>query len=637
MKTKRNTVTLIVALFLAACSSQKNNTSDTDPVSTDPTSTDPTSTDPVSTDPVSTDPVSTDPTSTDSSSDKWSEALPGYGEDDIDFKNDGPEGASDGDTDTDSDIDTDTDSDSDTDTDTDTDADADSDVDADTDTDKDSDTELLPDGGIKDAGDDTDAPKLAATILQSIVEITENPFYTASVMPTNTFSIDVDTASYTLARQALVNGILPTPTSVRVEEMINYFTYNYEAPTGDNPFTVYTEMGECPWNPNRKLVMIGLRGQQLEMDDQPAANLVYLIDVSGSMSEEISLIKEAFRMLTEQLRPQDTLSIVTYAGNEAVVLDGGDGNDKTTILAAIDNLQSGGSTNGSGGIQKAYELATKHFKEGGNNRVILGTDGDFNVGITDQNALIELIESEADGGVFLTIYGFSTWSSGNYQDATMEELSNHGNGTYFFIDGEAEARRAFAHSLSGTLLTTAKDVKLQVQFNPDMVKGYRLIGYDNRTLSNDDFNNDTVDAGELGNGEDMTAFYEIIPAISEEEVPPTDTANDDNAGDDTVYESLAADEFMAVRLRYKDPDSEESALVTHPISTFHDCEISSPKFVFASAVAHLGLILRQSVYIEETRISAISNRLLDSFLDITVPAISELLTLVDLAAKAGAE
>ncbi len=536
----------------------------------------------------------------DTSSTPPDDALPGYGEEQIGFRNDGPQGSS-----TSGDpggVNGDTDG---TWIDGDADADGDGDVDGDADADADADTDP--------------------------VEVSENPFYRTSEMPTNTFSIDVDTASYTLVRQHLTNGELPDPTNVRLEEMINYFNYNYEVPTGDDPFTVYTEMADCPWNPGHKLVMIGMRGQQIEMDEQPPANLVYLLDVSGSMSEELWLIKPAFRMLTNQLRPEDTLSIVTYAGREAVVLDGGTGADREAIIEAIDALESGGSTNGAGGIQAAYELAERHFIPGGNNRVILATDGDFNVGISSDDELVALIEEQAETGVFLTVYGFNAWGAGNYQDEKMEQLANHGNGTYFFIDGEGEARRAFTHSLSGTLLTIAKDVKVQVQFNPDLVRGYRLIGYDNRTMSNEDFNNDSVDAGELGNGEDVTAFYEIILASSDEEVPPTDVTNDLNADDETEYDDLADETFMAVRLRFKLPDSDTSTLVTHPIDNFHELKSPSLKFVFASTLAQLGLVLRESAYIDDRDISELDDRILDAFADPDAAAVSELLDLLELA------
>lgn len=575
--------------------------------------------------------------------------LPGYGDEEIGFRNGGPDGsegsfdkdgdysAGDGDTDGDTDMDMDVDWDN---------GDTDN---GDTATSSgEPDTDYEDDGGVSDGGTDTEGNDHGGDTAGGDWEIeiddtdtswmeenettsSENPFYTAEETPTNTFSIDVDTASYTLVRQHLTGGQLPDPESVRLEEMINYFKYNYEIPQGDTPFTVYTEMADCPWNAKRKLVMLGMRGQQVAMDKQPPANLVYLLDVSGSMSQELGLIQAGFRMLTKQLREKDTISIVTYAGNEAVVLDGGTGADKETILAALESLESGGSTNGAGGIQKAYELAEKHFKKGGNNRVILGTDGDFNVGIHDDAGLVELIEAKAGSGVFLTVYGFNTWGAGNYQDNKMEQLANHGNGTYFFIDGEAELRRAFIHSLSGTLLTIAKDVKLQVQFNPNQVKGYRLIGYDNRSMSNDDFDNDNVDAGELGNSEDMTAFYEIILADSEEAVPPTDVINDDNVDSTTEYADLDIDQFMAVRLRYKLPDRDESTLFTHPVSSFHDVLNPSAKFVFASTVAQLGLVLRQSQYLDDKDISSLDNRILEAFSDPEADAIAELLALIEKA------
>jgi len=491
------------------------------------------------------------------------------------------------------------------------------------------------DGAPNDESHETEEPPEPEVPEEPIETNGENPFYATSDMPTNTFSIDVDTAGYTLVRQQLENGALPEPSSVRIEEMINYFDYNYEAPTGDDPFTVFTEMADCPWNPERKLVMIGMRGQQVEMDEQPPANLVFLLDVSGSMAQELWLIKPAFRMLANQLRPEDTISIVTYAGNDAVVIDGATGDDRDMILTSLDSLRSGGSTNGAGGIQRAYELAEEHFVAGGNNRVILATDGDFNVGISSEEGLVELIEEKAETGVFLTVYGFNVYGGGNYQDSRMEQLANHGNGTYFFIDGEAEARRAFTHSLSGTLLTIAKDVKLQIQFNPELVRGYRLIGYDNRVLANEDFNNDDVDAGELGNGEDVTAFYEVILADSDETIPPTDVTTDPNGSDETEYEDLDEGTFMAVRLRFKLPDSDTSTLVTHPIGSLHEGETPSPKFVFASIIVQLGLVLRESVYIDDRDISELDDRLRDTFVHTTSPAIAELLGLLGHAEAVG--
>ena len=436
----------------------------------------------------------------------------------------------------------------------------------------------------------------------------EIPFYSVEDAPLSTFSLDVDTASYTLARQSLSNGALPNPSQIRVEEMVNYFKYNYDIPTNDQPFTVYSEIADCPWNANSKLAMIGIRGQEVQIDEQPPANLVYLLDVSGSMREEMWLIKPAFRLITRQLRPQDTLSIVVYAGHDAVVLDGVSGDQKETILAAIDDLESGGSTNGAMGIERAYQIATENFKPEGNNRVILATDGDFNVGITSENALVELIEEKADTGVFLTIYGFNN-HGGHYEDQKMEELSNHGNGTYFFIDNGAEAQRAFMYSLSGTLLTIAKDVKIQAQFNPDIVRGYRLIGYDNRLLNNSDFNNDQVDAGELGNSEEMTAFYELILHEADIDLPvPARGRVIEPSNDVEVDETLNADQIMAIRMRYKLPQEDESELFVTPI-TNRLSPVASPKFTFASSVAHFGLILRRSTYVSDPNIERVIENL----------------------------
>lgn len=447
--------------------------------------------------------------------------------------------------------------------------------------------------------------ELAGTSIQLLSEdpeIFENPFYTTSENPAVTFGLDVDTASYTYIRSQLAQGLLPNPESVRIEEMINYFKYFYKKPAPDEPFTLYSELGTCPWNIKRQLLMIGVRGTEVEVTDQPSANMVYLIDVSGSMHEELPLMKKAFRMLAKQMRPDDIISIVTYAGNESVVLDGANGTETEKILEAIDMLESGGSTNGEGGINKAYEIAEKHFISGGNNRVVLATDGDFNVGISDDEALVDLISEKKDSGIFLSVYGFG---GANYQDVKMEQLADNGNGVYFYIDGAEEARRAFMNSLTGTMLTIAKDVKLQIQFNPDFVKGFRLIGYDNRVMSNDDFDDDTVDGGELGNSMEMTAFVEIIPADSSETVPPIGDGENINKDDTTEFADLG-EKFVSVRIRYKDPDSDESMLIENNLSKSDIRQIPSLKYIFAAAVAELGLILRHSAYIEERSIEKIA-------------------------------
>lgn len=445
--------------------------------------------------------------------------------------------------------------------------------------------------------------------------VPENPYRHTDREPVSTFSIDVDTGSYTLSRGYLASGNRPPAESVRIEEFINYFHFHYRQPEGDVPFSLYTEMGDCPWNTEHKLVMMGIQGQEVALQDQPPANLVFLLDVSGSMSSlnKLPLLKKAFRMLVRQLRDQDRVAIVTYAGSERVALGSTPGSEKETILAALDQLQSGGSTNGAGGIQKAYEIAAQYFIEGGNNRVLLATDGDFNVGISDTDALVDFIATKRETGVFLSVYGFGdAWNGGNYQDVKMEQLADNGNGIYFYIDGPEEARRAFLHTVSGSLLTIAKDVKVQVEFNPDQVKAYRLIGYENRMLANEDFSNDTVDAGELGAGLSVTALFEIIPAGSAEEIPEpipgtVPVIESADGGSDAAEGSAPAEQFepvtgedlFAVRIRYKDPDADASRLIAGSYDGAIERPQPSVKFFFAAAVSEFAMQLRYSQYISE--------------------------------------
>ncbi|MGI6393260.1 MAG: vWA domain-containing protein [bacterium] len=449
---------------------------------------------------------------------------------------------------------------------------------------------------------DEEMGKRNLALMNENKKVFENPFFTSADRPAISFGLDVDSASYTVIRASLNNGSLPEPESVRIEEMINYFKYHYKKPEPDKPFTLYSELGMCPWNLKRKMVMLGVRGSEVEFADVPPANIVYLIDVSGSMADDIGLIKKALRMLVPQMREQDVVSIVTYAGNASLLVDGISGNEKEALYEAIDGLKAGGATYGEGGIVKAYEIAEKHFIEGGSNRVILATDGDFNVGVSSNEELVALIKEKKETGVFLSVYGFGY---GNYQDKKMEELSNAGNGTYFYIDSAQEAKRAFANAFTGSMLAIAKDVKLQVQFNPKHVKGFRLIGYDNRVMSNDDFDNDKVGGGVLGNGQDMTAFLEIIPAVSNEDVPPIPEGEDVNEGDETEFEPLPDDVFVVVRIRYKDPDSDESMLIENVLKKEDIRQIPSVKYYFAAAVAELGLLLRHSVYFEERSIGKI--------------------------------
>ena len=341
--------------------------------------------------------------------------------------------------------------------------------------------------------------------------IVENVFKNPVDHPLSTFSIDVDTASYANVRRILNYGQLPPPDAVRIEELINYFPYDYAEPTDQTPFAVHVDAATALWKPEHRLVRIALQGQTIDTSDRPDANLVFLIDVSGSMrsTNKLGLVKQSFNLLVEQMEARDRIAVVVYAGASGLALPSTTANNQETIKHAIDNLQSGGSTNGGAGIELAYSVAQQHFIEEGINRVILCTDGDFNVGTTDRGSLTRLIEEKAKTGVFFSVLGFGV---GNYQDATMEEFSNKGNGNYGYVDSIKEARKVFVDEMLGTLMTIAKDVKIQVEFNPTLVGAYRLIGYENRMLAKEDFNDDTKDAGEIGAGHSVTALYEIIPA-----------------------------------------------------------------------------------------------------------------------------
>jgi len=450
--------------------------------------------------------------------------------------------------------------------------------------------------------------------------VVENPFWTTSDTAVSTFSIDADSGSYTLARAAIRDGVLPDPKSVRVEEFLNYFHFHYAQPEQDTPLATYTELGACPWNDKHDLLLLGIQGQEVDTTTAPPANLVYLLDVSGSMSSasKLPLLKRGFRMLTRQLRDQDRVSIVTYAGQERVVLEGVTGDKKNVIDEALSELQSGGSTNGEGGIQKAYELAEKYFIDGGTNRVLLATDGDFNVGLSDVDDLVDLIATKRQTGVFLSVYGFgSAWDGGNFQDEVAEQLADNGNGVYFYIDGEEEARRAFIYTLSGSLITVAKDVKLQVEFNPTQVAGYRLIGYENRLMSNTDFSNDSADAGELGASMSVTALYELVPPGAEASMPepipgtvPEIPEDDPTAEPEPDYPAMARSDLAQVRIRYKDSDSDVSQLIVRTGDRAMWRDKSSAKFVFAAGVAEFAMVLRGSQYLPAPRGNAIRDQLL---------------------------
>lgn len=429
--------------------------------------------------------------------------------------------------------------------------------------------------------------------------IAENKFLKATDNPLSTFSIDVDAASYSNIRRFLNQGELPPAGAVRIEEMINYFTYDYAQPSGDAPFAIHTEIAEAPWNRKHKLVMIGMQGRKIPVKNLPASNLVFLIDVSGSMSSpnKLPLVKASLKMLVDQLRENDHVSIVVYAGAAGVVLKPTSGEEKIKIKDAIDKLESGGSTAGGEGIRLAYKLAREHFVKEGNNRVILCTDGDFNVGESSDDAMERLIEQERKSGVFLTVLGYGM---GNYKDNKMQKLADKGNGNHAYIDGISEARKVLVSEFGGTLFTIAKDVKLQIEFNPAKVQAYRLIGYENRLLANEDFNDDSKDAGELGSGHTVTALYEVIPVgVKSSFLRDVDKLKYQQEPE-RLSKTAQTDEIMTVKFRYKAPDGEVSKLIEHPL---RDQELklsaTSANFRFAAAVAEFGMLLRKSEFVSD--------------------------------------
>ncbi len=424
---------------------------------------------------------------------------------------------------------------------------------------------------------------------ESYAHLPENDFRLVSAAPLSTFSIDVDRASYANVRRFIQSGERPPVDAVRIEEMINYFPYSWGEVRGERPFTVATEVWDAPWKPGHRLVRIGMRARSVETAHLPPSNLVFLMDVSGSMSgpDKLPLLKKAFALLVEQLRPQDRVAIVVYAGAAGLALPSTPGNQRGEILAALDQLHAGGSTAGGAGLQLAYETAGKNRIEGGSNRIVLATDGDFNVGPSSDGEMVRLIERERESGTFLTVLGFGT---GNLKDSKMEQLADHGNGNYHYVDNLLEAKKALVEEMGGTLLTLAKDVKIQVEFNPRRVAGYRLIGYENRLLNAEDFADDAKDAGELGAGHTVTALYEVVPAG--QPVPRGEV-------DSLRYQPQAVeppegfeDELMFVKVRYKDPDGTRSKLLEHVVAA----ERSEPSadFRFATAVAAFGMLLRDS-------------------------------------------
>ena len=430
--------------------------------------------------------------------------------------------------------------------------------------------------------------------------VNENGYKNVRSNPLSTFSIDVDNASYSNIRRYINQGELPPADAVRIEEMINYFKYDYPAPDGEHPFSVYTEMAECPWNPKHQLLHIGLRGKSIDKSTLPPSNLVFLLDVSGSMEDanKLPLLKSAFGLLVNELRPQDHVAIVVYAGAAGLVLESTPGNKKELIMAAIDNLEAGGSTAGGAGLKLAYDEAERNFVKGGNNRIILATDGDFNVGESSNGGMERLVEEKRELGVFITVLGFGM---GNIKDDKMETIADKGNGNYAYIDNLQEARRVLVREFGGTLFTIAKDVKFQIEFNPAKVQSYRLIGYENRLLNDEDFNDDKKDAGEMGSGHNVTALYELITAGLDERIPSVDPlkyqparVNEEKRVSD---DRSVSDEYLTIKLRYKKPDGETSMLLEKPVKSFvKELEYASENLRFAAAVTEFGMILRNSEF-----------------------------------------
>jgi len=418
----------------------------------------------------------------------------------------------------------------------------------------------------------------------------KNPLNT----PLSTFSIDVDTASYANVRRFLEGGSLPPEGAVRIEELVNYFNYSYGPPSSpEKPFAVYLDTATAPWNPGHSLVRVALQGYRIPWEERPQSNLVFLVDVSGSMRNEnkLPLVKKSLSHLVQRLDERDRVAIVTYAGQSRVALPSTTANNHETLNHALTRLVAGGSTQGSSGIRMAYEIARKHFLKEGNNRVILCTDGDFNVGVTNRSELTEIIKSEAESGIFLSIFCFGM---GNYKDATLEELSNKGNGNYGYIDTEREARKVFVEGAAGTLLPIAKDVKIQIEFNPAAVKAYRLIGYENRALQAEDFNDDRKDAGEIGAGHSVTAFYEVIPAGLDSDLPDVDELKYQKSQTRTEN----SDEMLTLKIRYKDPKESESKLLSRVLANERkDFAAMDKDFRFATTVALFGMRLRNDPHV----------------------------------------
>jgi Ca-activated chloride channel family protein len=438
---------------------------------------------------------------------------------------------------------------------------------------------------------------------EDYAHVVENRFLAVASQPLSTFSIDVDTASYSNSRRFLADGKLPPKDAIRVEEWVNYFAYDYPRPTGNAPFAVSTEVTSCPWNAAHKLVRIGIKGHEIREENVPARNLVFLLDVSGSMMapDKLPLVKRGLAMMTENLRPQDSIAIVVYAGRSGLVLPATSGRERGKILRALEGLEAGGSTNGGEGIQLAYAVAQQQFKQGGINRVILATDGDFNVGTTSQGELTRLIEGKRRSGIFLTVLGFGT---GNTKDSTMEMLADKGNGNYAYVDTLTEARKVLVREAGSTLVTIAKDVKLQVEMNPLEVASYKLIGYENRLLAKEDFNDDTKDAGEIGAGHTVTALYEIVPkGAATPATPAADALKYQAPG--APSPAASSSELMTVSVRYKPPQGDVSTKLSVVVAdASKPIEQASDDYRFGVAVANVALVLRGSPDVKQSSLDS---------------------------------
>lgn len=433
---------------------------------------------------------------------------------------------------------------------------------------------------------------------ESYKKVPENDFMSVRVNPLSTMSVDVDRASYANVRRFINEGQTPPPDAVRVEEMINYFNYQYPQPEGDNPLAIVTELTNCPWNDKHKLLHIGMQARTIPTDNLPPSNLVFLIDVSGSMDQEnkLPLVKSSLKMLISKLRALDRISIVVYAGSAGLVLPATAGNQKGAINAALNKLKAGGSTAGGAGIKLAYNIAQENYIRGGNNRVILATDGDFNVGVSGDNEMEELITKERQKGIYLTCLGYGM---GNYKDSKMEVLADKGNGNYAYIDSKQEAEKTLVREFGGTIFTLAKDVKSQIEFNPAYVQSYRLVGYENRLLNEEDFTDDKKDAGDMGSGHSVTIIYEIIPAG----VNSADVRNvrplkyQQRAAYPTVLDYEAGSELATIKFRYKKPNGNTSKEITHLIyNNSTDIRHASENARFATSVAMFGMLLKNSAY-----------------------------------------